>query len=212
MDTVKPLFALCALLAFGILPASAQVSPAWRPHVLILGSIEDLPSWIASPASQRGDTGRLREVPTGLKVQLPIVVTDLPPLAEPGLSFDADIEFLGPQGQVLWTRKSCCRKVVRGTPPGRAISLEPVASVQFEPNDTPGIYSVRVTVTDGERTATAVETFRFGEAPGEAGAKRGAINLQMNVPKKNPGVERDVRDCLALAPPSEVIKCSERRK
>jgi hypothetical protein len=203
---------VCALISIAVPPAYAQVEPEWRPNVLIVDSVDDVKTWIDKPASQRGDTGRLREVPTGMKVHLPIVVTHLPPLAERGLHLDADIEFLGPQGQVLWTRKSCCQKVVRDTAQGHAVALEPVPNVQFEPNDTSGTYSVRVVVNDGQRTATTVETFRFGQGKPDPGAKPGGMRLQMDVPKKNPGVDRDVRDCLELPTPSEVIKCTERKK
>jgi hypothetical protein len=84
--------------------------------------------------------------------------------------------------------------------------------VQFEPNDTPGTYTVRAVVSDGQRSARTEETFRFGEPKRDAGATPGAPRLQMDVPKRNPGVDRDVRDCLGLPTPAEVIKCSERKK
>jgi hypothetical protein len=210
MKTLAATF--CALISLVAMPVVAQVEPDWRPQVLIVDSVDDVKTWIDKPASQRGDTGRLREVPTGMKVHLPIVVTNLPSVAGGALHLDADIEFLGPQGQVLWTRKSCCQRVVRDTPQGHAVALEPVPNVQFEPNDTSGTYSVRVVVNDGQRTATTVETFHFGEGKADPGAKPGGIRLQMDVPKKNPGVDRDVRDCLELPTPSEVIKCTERKK
>lgn len=199
---------LSALLSLAAPIALAQ-DAEWRPQVLIVDAMDDARAWIDMPDTRRGpDTGRMRDVPTGLRVQFPIVVSNLPALPGRGLSLEADIEFLGPQGQVLWSRKACCRKTVRDSAAGQAVVLEPAASVQFEPNDTAGTYSVRATVSDGQRTATATETFRFGEAKREAGAMR----LQMNAPKKNPGVDRDARDCLALPTPSEVIKCTERKK
>jgi hypothetical protein len=203
----------CALLSLLSGPVAAQVEPEWRPHVLLVDSLDDVKTWIGQPAAQRGgDAGRLRDIPTGLRVHLPIVVTNLPSLAGRGLNFDADVEFLGPQGQVLWSKKSCCSKVVRDTPQGYAVALEPVPNVQFEPNDTAGTYSVRVVVNDGQRTATTVETFRFGHAKREPGAKPGGFRLEMDAPKKNPGVDRDVRNCLDLPTPAEVIKCTERKK
>jgi hypothetical protein len=205
--------AFFALISFVALPLFAQVEPDWRPHVLVVDSLDDVKPWIDRPASQRGgDAGRLREIPAGMKVHLPIVVANLPSLANRGLHLEADIEFLGPKGQVLWSRKSCCKKVVRDTPQGHAVALEPAPNVQFEPNDTAGTYSVRVVVNDGQRTATAVESFRFGDSKRDPGAKPGDIRLQMDAPKKNPGADRDVRDCLELPTPGEVIKCTERKK
>lgn len=208
----NPSLLLGLLISLSASSLFAQGEPEWRPQVLIVDSMDDVKPWIDRPAAQRaGDAGRMRQVPTGLRVHFPIVVTNLPSLAGRGLHLEADIEFLGPQGQVLWARKGCCRKIVRDTPQGHAVALEPAANVQFEPNDTAGSYSVRVVVNDGQRTATTVETFRFGDArrdPPQPGGPR----LDMNVPKKNPGVDRDVRDCLALPTPSEVIRCAERKK
>jgi hypothetical protein len=204
---------VCTLISLAAFPLSAQVEPEWRPHILIVDSLDDVKPWIAQPAAQRGaDAGRLREIPTGMRVHFPIVVTNLPSLADRGLHLDADIEFLGPKGQLLWSAKSCCKTAVRNTPQGHSVSLEPVPNVQFEPNDTPGTYSVRVAVNDGQRTASTTETFRFGETKRDAGAKGGGMRLEMDVPKKNPGVDRDVRDCLALPTPAEVIKCTERKQ
>lgn len=203
---------VCLLVAFFASSVFAQTEPEWRPQVLIVDSLDDVKPWIDQPATRRaGDAGRMRQVPTGLRVHFPIVVTNLPSLAGRGLVLEADIEFLGPQGQMLWSRKGCCRKTVRDTPQGHAVALEPAANVQFEPNDTAGRYSVRVVVNDGQRTASAVESFRFGDARRDP-AQPGGLRLDMNVPKKNPGVDRDVRDCLALPTPSEVIKCSGRKK
>jgi hypothetical protein len=204
---------LCALLSLVAVHVSAQVEPEWRPHVLVVDSLDEVKTWMAQPAAQRGaDAGRLRDIPTGLRVHLPIVVTNLPSLAGRGLQLDADLEFLGPKGQVLWTRKSCCTAVARDTPQGHSVALDPVPNVQFEPNDTAGTYSVRVVVNDGQRTATTVETFRFGDMKRDPGAKPGPLRLEMDQPKKNPGVDRDVRECLDLPTPAEVIKCTERKK
>jgi hypothetical protein len=205
---MNPIFiVLCALLSLAVPPAAAQVEPPWRPHILVVDSLDDVKPWI----DKRGaNMPRLRDIPAGMKVHFPVAVTNIPALAgSNGLHFEADIEFLGPRGEVLWSRKGCCRKLVRDTPQGHAVALEPAASVQFEPNDTAGIYSVRAVVNDGQRTATVVESIRFGETTREP---PGGIRLQMDVPKKNPGVDRDVRNCLDLPTPAEVIKCTERGK
>lgn len=201
---------LFALVSVAATPCLAQA--AWQPHVLVVDAVEDVKAWIEKPSVQRGgDAGRLRDIPAGMKVHLPVVITQLPLAPAGPLQFDADVEFLGPQGQLLWSRKSCCKAVVRETPQGRAIALDPIPNVQFEPNDTAGTYSVRVVVNDGQRSATATESFRFGEGRPDPAAKGDGLRLRMDVPKKNPGVDRDVRDCLALPSQSEVIKCSEKK-
>jgi hypothetical protein len=210
---LKHLALALSLLLSMAAPASAQTQSDWRAQVLIVASLDDVQKWIDNPLAHLGaDSARLREIPTGMKVHFPIVVTGLPSAAAPGMQFVADIDFLGPQGQVLWSKKSCCTKSVREPPQGQAVSLDPVPGVQFEPNDTAGTYSIRAVVSDGQRSATVVESFRFGEARPAPGPKPEGLRLQMGEPpKKNPGVDRDVRDCLELPTAGEVIKCTERK-
>jgi hypothetical protein len=201
--------ALCTVLFAG--PTWAQVEADWRAQVLIVSAPGDAQAWIDQPeAERRGDSGRLRQIPAGLRIHFPIVVTGIP--AGRALRLEADLDFLGPEGQVLWSRKACCAKTVRDTDNAATVALDRVANTRFEPDDAAGTYSIRAVVTDGRRTATVVETFRFGETRPAAGSK-GGMRLQMaEPPRKNPGVDRDVRGCLDLPTPAEVIKCTEGRK
>jgi hypothetical protein len=45
------------------------------------------------------------------------------------------------------------------------------------------------------------------KAPGKAAGPR----LNMDVPKKNPGKDQDVRSCLDLATNAEIIKCAQKK-
>jgi hypothetical protein len=118
---MKPIpFVLFALLSLAAPMVLAQAGAEWRPQILIVDSLDDAKAWVEMPEARRGpDTGRMRAVPTGLRIQFPIVVSNLPALQGRGLSLEADIEFLGPEGQVLWSRKGCCRKAVRDSPSAR---------------------------------------------------------------------------------------------
>jgi len=198
--------AMAALALSGA--ASAQV-PQWQPHVLILGSMDELPAWVSKDGAERAGAGRLRIVPAGQKIYFPIAVSGVAPSAEMRLT--ADLEFLGPKGQVLWSRKACCEATVGGNAAPEVVALGGVADVMFEPGDTAGNYTVRAIVSDGRRTATATETFRYG-TDGAPAAPYTGPRLQMDAPKKNPGADRDVRDCLELPSSAEIIKCTERAK
>jgi hypothetical protein len=209
---IKNMLGTAAFVTFSALtPAIWAQSAQWQPHVLVVDSLDDVQSWLDAPVAQRAGGGAMREIPAGLKVHFPIVVTSLPALAGKGMHFEADIELLGPKGQTLWTHKACCRKIVRGGEAGASVVLEPAAMVQFEPNDTAGTYSIRATVNDGQRTAVTVETLRFGASDARDASKPPSLRLNMDPPKKNPGADRDVRDCLSLPTPNEVIKCTERK-
>src|SRR5258706_3216297 len=133
--------------------ASAQV-PQWQPHVLILGSMDELPAWLGKSEAERADAGRLRLVPAGQKIYFPVAVSGIAPGFDSGARITGDLEFLGPKGQVLWSRKACCEATIGASPPPEAVALGGVADVMFEPGDTAGNYTVRAIVSDGRRSAT----------------------------------------------------------
>jgi hypothetical protein len=200
-----------ALLANG--RAAAQGAGEWKTQLLIIGSVEELHGWIDKPPAERGgDSGRLRSIPAGKKVFLPIVVSDLMPPEKGELRLTADIEFRGPDGKLIWDKKRCCTAVLRDRPDARTVSLGPAADVEMDASDPPGLYTVRVTVTDGKRSSTATEAFRLerGAAPLKLKPSGPVLNMG-DAPRKPPSRDRDVRECLGLATPAEVIKCAERK-
>lgn len=200
-----------ALLASG--RAFAQGGNDWKTQLLILGSVEELHGWIDKPPAERGgDAGRLRRIPVGKKVFLPIVVSDLAPPASGELRLSADIEFRGPDGKLIWEKKGCCTAVLRDRPDARTVSLGPAADVEMDGSDPPGLYTVRATVTDGKRSSTATESFRLESGTAPMRLKPSGPTLEMGErPRKAPPRERDVRECLDLATPAEVIRCAEKK-
>jgi hypothetical protein len=200
-----------AVLANG--RAFAQGGNEWKTQVLIIGSVEELHGWIDKPPAERGgDAGRLRFIPAGKKVFLPIVVSGLLPPAAGELRLSADIEFRGPDGKLIWEKKRCCSALLRDRPDARTVSLGPAADVEMDGSDPPGLYTVRATVTDGKRSSTASESFRLESAAAPIKLKPSGPTLDLVEPsRKPPAKDRDVRECLGLATPAEIIRCAEKK-
>ena len=213
----KAIFAMTvagAAALLGTSPAAAQGANDWKTQLLIIGSVEELHAWIDKPPAERGgDAGRLRSIPAGKKVFLPIVVSGIEPPASGELRLSADIEFRGPDGKLIWERKRCCTAVLRDRPDARTVSLGPAADVVMDEADPAGLYTVRATVTDGKRSSTATEAFRLesGAAPARLKPAGPALNLG-EAARKSPPQARDIRECLGLATPAEVIQCAEKKR
>jgi len=187
-----------------------------RVNVLIVESVEDFQRWLQQkPTPQGRYPPSLKEAPAGKKIHFPVIVQGLDAPAQGAMTLVADVEFLAPGGKSMAVARQCCKYTVTNGPDIRMAMLGPTMSLELESGDPKGDYTVRVSVTDGSRTATTSETFRFAAAksatPSPAPAPAAAPKLQMGVPPaKNPGRDMDKRDCLTLPTPSEVIKCTER--
>lgn len=187
--------------------------------VVAVESVDDFRGWLGKPilavraASPATYPGALAQLPVGRKTQLPILVTGLASPAPREMRLVADVEILGTDGRTLGTSPQCCRATVRRGSTGGAALLTSTVAVQPESGHRQGSYTVRVSVTDGTQTWTASEVLPYGETdmPGSA---HEAPRLRMNVPpgQAESGGPGDKRDCLGLATPSDVIRCSERKK
>lgn len=187
--------------------------------VVAVTSTDDFKRWLGKPidparaASPAAYPGRLGELPFGRKTQLPILVTGLPSPAPQTMRLVADLEILGTDGRSLASSPQCCRATVARGSTERAVLLPSTVVVEPEAGHRRGSYTVRVSVTDGTQTWTTSEVLPYGETdmPGSA---HEAPRLRMNVPPSQleGGGPGDMRDCLGLPTPAEVIKCSERKK
>ncbi len=209
--------------AAGILLALAPCA-AWaqdfKANILIVTSPDEVPAWMQMTPDQQVGSGRLRQVEVGQKIYFPIVVTGLLPPAEGTIKLTADFELRTPEGAIAYAKHALASAVIENRPDMKTVSLGPIVDVTVEGADPKGVYVVRTVVSDGTRTAMASETFRFNGAPEKAPEK--AIDppaagapprLEMGEPpKKSPGTDRDVRDCLSLATTAEIIKCTEKKK
>ena len=203
-----------------LLPAAALAQqPDMRVNVLIVESVEDFARWLQQRPTPQGPYAlSLKEIPAGRKVHFPIVVQGLRAPEQGTMTLVADLEFLGPDGKRVGAVPQCCTYTMTNRPDIRVAMLGPTMNLQLESGGPKGAYTVRVSVTDGSRTAAASETFQFAPPKPAAAptppppAPAAAPKLQMGAPPaKSPGRDGDKRDCLALPTPAEVIKCTERK-
>ena len=196
--------ALAALaLAFAALPALAQKLEA---HVIAVDSMDGLVRWLETKPAPRGMYPRVTELVVGKKVYLPIFVTGIDPSSHEPIELVGSIEIAPPRGDTVGQR-NCCRFTAKDRAGLRMALLSNPATIELDANDPKGVYTVRVSVTDGQQTFTAAEQLRYG-----------VMATKANAPPPRPAaapVEKgsssvaDRRNCLDLPTPQEVIRCSE---
>ena len=209
-------------LALAATSAIAQQT-GMRVNVLVVESVEDFRNWFQkamAAADQKGPPPgvyppSLKEVPVDKKVHFPILVGGLQPPAQGTLKLVADLEILGPDGKTLNAMRGCCSAAITNRPDWRTVLLDYVVNLELDSSDKEGVYTVRVSVTDGTRTLKSSETFHFpaskplsARTPASTTAPAPRANVQ---PARNPGGDADKRACLDLPTPAEVIKCTERK-
>ena len=198
------------------IPLGRSSHPDFKANILIVTSPDEVPAWMQMTPDQQVGSGRLRQVEVGQKIYFPIIATGLTPPAEGTLKLTADFELRTPEGAIAYAKRALATAVIENRPDMTTVSLGPIVDVTVEGADPKGVYVVRTVVSDGTRTAVASETFRFNGAPEKAidnPAAGAPPRLDMGEPpKKNPGTDRDVRDCLTLPTTAEVIKCTEKKK
>ena len=202
------------------LAVSASTALAQQPamKIFVAESSDAFQDWLRTAAAT-GTTGTyppsLKEVPEGGRIHFPIVVSGLRPPATGVVELVADVEFVAPDGATKVMAKQCCRFTIANQPEVRTVMLGPTMNTKLLATDMPGVYTVRATVTGGPEVLVASETFRYlGGTPAASTvtAPAAAPRLNMTLPAKNPGNDSDKRDCLALPTPTEVIKCTERKR
>jgi len=128
-----------------------------KASILIVDSKDAIANWAMNPAG--GDAGRIRSVPVGQKLFVPVVVTGLQTtdFGRPGII--ADMQFISPDGKVFFNGSRCCSAIL-GDPrtPGLAV-LNPVLDLTFDAGDPLGTYEIRATVTYNNSTARTSEKF-----------------------------------------------------
>jgi hypothetical protein len=148
-------------------------------------------------------------VPVGTKTQLPIRVTGLPSPAPAAMELVADVEILGSDGRTLGKWPRCCTATVAKGANASAVEFSQTVIMEPEAGRRSGSWTVKVSVTDGQQTWTGSEVVPYGETEAPGTGKE-APRLRMNVPAGEETADR--RDCLGLATPAEVIKCSEKKR
>lgn len=205
---------VCLAAAAGESLPTKGVEHTFQAHILIVDSHAAIQNWVqSSPTERGGDRGRLRTVSKGKKMYFPIIATGYKSSELGRLNFTADLELVSPSGKVLATMKKCCG-ANRFDPrtPGLVV-LNPVIDIMFEPDDPSGTYTVRATVTDGSRFATASESFRVQTGTGttKEAAQQGETKLRSaSGTKKRSRASEDARHCLGFPTNVEITKCAEK--
>ena len=207
------------LLALCILLSPIGYAQPVKVSVVAVESVDDFKRWLGTPVDPvravQASTypGRVARLAAGAKAQLPIVVVGLQPLAQE-TRLVADVEIMGSDGKSLGTSPKCCSATIPRASKASAVVLDSTVVVEPDGNRQ-GTYNIRVTVTDGSQTWAASETLPYGGSGADMpGSANEAPRLRMNVPpaQAEPGGPGDKRDCLSLPTPSEVIRCSEKKK
>jgi hypothetical protein len=212
----KPAAWIASLAMLVAAPAAIAQLAGMRVNVFVVDSAADFKNWAQQlPAPQGPYPANLKEVASGRKVEFPILVSGLRPPALGSLALVAGIEFFAPDGKSIFSAPQCCRYTVTNSPDVATAVLGNAATLVLEPGDMSGLYTVRVSATDGTQTVASSETFQFvgGKPAAPAPPPASAVPaLQMGTPPaRNPGNDADKRDCLSLPTPAEVIKCTERK-
>lgn len=162
MQKIRMISLACLLPCLALAAMGEQKQDAGAPHqiqasILIVNSKDAIAKWVINPKG--GDAGRLRSVMVGQKVFVPVIVTGLKTadFGQPGIV--ADIQFVSPDGKVMFNGRNCCG-ANRGDPrtPGLVV-LNPVLDLTSEAGDPLGTYEIRAAVTYGNFTARTSEKF-----------------------------------------------------
>jgi hypothetical protein len=142
-----------ALIALSLLLAGltyAQSSPPatdFKANLLITESNAEIQKWVLATPAERAVSGRKRTLEIDTRYLLPAVVTDYTPDSKQIL-FTADYEMLGPGGKVYFQKTAFSSAQAYDPKSPSVIVLNPVLNLTFDKNDTPGKYTIRITVKD----------------------------------------------------------------
>ena len=132
-----------------------------KANVLITDSHDAIEKWVLMPEADRAGAGRIRRVTPGKKYYLPFVVTDYPWQASERMTLTAHVRFISPAGKILFESPTFSRTIAPDPRSPSVIVLNPVMDVTFDPDDLPGTYTIRVTVTDHVHSAYAKADEQF---------------------------------------------------
>lgn len=207
-------------LSILMLAAASIAATAWAQteamHVVAMpiASMEDFKQWVAQKPAPKGVFPRLKVATAGKKVSFPIMVSGLHPPEHGELKLVGDLEILTPDGKVAFSARECCRFTITDHPDFRSAVLGPVIDMTFDPGDPKGTYTVRVSVSDGTRTATGTDHFSFGGASSTASAPRAMDATPSATPAGDAQPPRtfphkDRTECLDRPTNREIIRCAE---
>lgn len=193
--------------------AGAQTE-AMRADAMPIASVEDFTRWVQQKPVPKGVFPRLKVATAGKKVSFPILVSGLHPPEHGTVNLVGDLEILTPDGKVAFSGKQCCRFTITDHPDFKSAVLGPVIDMTLDPGDPKGTYTVRVSVTDGTRTATGSDTFQYGaaSAPKISAMAKDAMPgaaPAADAPAPRTFPHKDRTECLDRPTNREIIRCAE---
>lgn len=120
----------------------------FKANILITESDAATEKWVLMPAAERAGSGRIRQVVPGKKYYLPFVVTDYEWPASEKMNLTAHVRFISPAGKTLFAAAKWSETIAPDPRSPSVIVLNPVMNLNFDSEDLPGTYTIRITVTD----------------------------------------------------------------
>jgi hypothetical protein len=120
----------------------------FHANILLTGSKDAIEKWVLLPAAERLNAGRIRQVTRDKKTFVPFVVSEYPYPASEKMDLIAHIRFLSPTGKVLLESPKFSEDVGPDPRSPHTIVLNPVMDITFDSHDAPGVYTLRLTITD----------------------------------------------------------------
>jgi hypothetical protein len=128
---------------------TAGMKPAdFRANILLAGSKDAIEKWVLMPAAERPNAGRIRQVTRDKKTYVPFVVSEYPYPTTEKMDLIAHIRFISPTGKVLLESPKFSENVGPDPRSPHTIVLNPVMDITFDSRDVPGVYTLRLTITD----------------------------------------------------------------
>jgi len=129
--------------------------------MLITYSHDAIEKWVLMPEANRAGAGRIRQVTTGKKYYLPFVVTDYKWPASERMTLTAHVRLISPDGKTQFESPMFSRTIFADPTSPSVIVLTAVLDYTFDSSDSPGTYTIRVTVTDHVHSAYAKAEEQF---------------------------------------------------
>jgi len=143
--------------------SAGMSNAAFQANILITDSKEAIGRWVLLPAAERAGTGRIRRVTPGMKMYVPLVVTNYGFPASENMYLTAQVRLSNPDGKTLFDVPKMSGAISPDPRSPSVIVLNPLLDLTFDTKDRPGRYTIQVTITDHfhSTSATAEETFEL---------------------------------------------------
>ena len=152
---------------------SGLTEATFKANILITESNAETEKWVLTSEADRPGAGRLRQVTPGRKYYLPFVVTDYPWPKSDKMDLTTRVRFISPAGKTLLASAKWSETIAPDPRSPNVIVLNPVMDVTLDPDDLPGTYTIRVTITDHIHSTYAKAEEQFQLVPGKSAEAKG---------------------------------------